>query len=154
MATLTPLRTILLSMVASRPIPKIIIEPPVIVEVYSYHTLVTPFAIEKTYIGEKITVESEVGVTMIVRSKNSSNRYKIFEAKLTFLHIFDMKEEIMRLVNVAPNDIPKEVIDQLASISFSKAIAVLISLQDRMEIPSLVPIPTLKSEEENNAQKA
>lgn len=138
--------SILLNLNSVRPKPKKLLLPPVEVSVHSSARILTPLMIEQTHLGRKITIETDYTAITYLKGSESDERYRVLESRMTFLHIIEPDNKIIRLVGKPISELPKSVIEQIITITVVQALPLLIIICDRHNVPPPLKIPEVKVE--------
>lgn len=135
-----PLKSVLLDVSSSRVTPRILLKPPLLVNLHSSMVFITPISIEDTFIGRKPVVRIGLTVFMQIEGHSTGKLYDVGKASLTFLHILKEDTGIMEFIGKPPSSLPKEVVEQLAGITINEAISLLVLLFDKHMLPLQLPV--------------
>lgn len=139
------INTIILSINSARTKPKILLKPPVEVRAELSVRILSPLLLEQTYLGKKITCETQLTLLMYLRSKGEEELHRVLETTVTTLLIAEPDQDIQAYIDKPPNEIPENLRKQIIAVTTLRAYPLLIYLCDKHLLPPPLPLPPIEA---------
>jgi len=130
---------VLLSLYSSRTPPRILLKPPVEVTAHTSLQILTPIQYVDTFLGKKLTVEVKYTAVIYLKEMGSDERFRVMEVTTTFMHIIEPGEELKAIIDTPPDNLPREIVEQLVAATIHKTIPILVTLFEKHMVPIALP---------------